>query len=284
MSRSRLMFSLLCLALVSAPLIAQPQAWSQLGPNPPAVQPGSGVPALSAQVSGEGGLFGLYCDQPACGVNTRAQFFSNFGSFLRCENFQTNLRPDGVVELCEEPIAASSNDFCFSPGQISPGLAVQTVEKVRVCSGPGAGDCPMALLTTGFAGISSDVVGPNFFVDNTEMLFAAPSRVVAFDLLYGRGANPTFTYNFYSGATFIGFVTLTGLPINTPFWLGLAVPQNVTRVTVSAPGEIGDLVDNVCWGAYSVLEVPTLNTYGLAALVLALAALSFFFLRRRRTA
>lgn len=81
----------------------------------------------------------------------------------------------GPNQLCTgyAPLDEFTNGSCFSTGDIMPGIEVNMI--------PVNND--YVLLTSGYLGISYNVVGPNTFTDNMNLFFDPPVQAVGFDLL-----------------------------------------------------------------------------------------------------
>ena len=103
----------------------------------------------------------------------------------------------------------------------------------------------MVVLTQGFLGVTSDVIGPNAFADNLEITLSAPATAVGFDLLNPLGPD-NFTITYFSGSTTLGSTTVTSGVISGVYVGATSTSGNITRVLFTQVGGIGgEIVDNV---------------------------------------
>jgi hypothetical protein len=146
----------------------------------------------------------------------------------------TNLGPNQVM-ACPEPFNNMTNNGCFSPGDILPGIAVWNTTAID-----------LVVLTPPFFGVNCVAVGPNTFTDNGEMQFNPPVQAVGFDLL----SNVAATYNievFGPGGS-LGTTTAPGA-IPGIFWgVDTSSPGGISRITTSNVGSAGELYCNVAFG------------------------------------
>ena len=136
---------------------------------------------------------------------------------LKVEAFEGGSVTPGHARVCAEPVAAASNDACFTPGQIAAGVAL------RSSSGKGVG-----LYGAGFFGNPTDALGAVFSGDATRLEFPGGTTAVAFDVyldatvvqggatvaVYGEGAR-ALSYSRVEpaagAAAFIGFTSAVPL-------------------------------------------------------------------------
>lgn len=180
-------------------------------------------------------------------------FFDNQAAFLMArpglpvEDFEesTATFPTG----CDEPInSAATLPGCFVPGDILPGISFQTVEKDRICAG---GSCPMAVVPSGsFVGVTSDMIGPNNFVQNLEIMFAKKNvRYFGTDAVVILGGPADMLFSVYDDHdNFLGSA-LRNIG-TTPVFFGVVASKHISRITVTNPGPATEVVDNVRFGAF----------------------------------
>jgi len=157
----------------------------------------------------------------------------------------TNVPPNSVL-ACPGPFNSMTNNGCFSPGDILPGISV-----VNTTAGL------LVVLTPPFFGVNCVAVGPNLFADNGEMQFSPPVQAVGLDL----NSNIAATYNIeiFGPAGSLGTTTAPGA-IPGIFWgVDTSSPGGINRITFFNAGAAGELFCNVAFG----LAVPVeLQTFG----------------------
>lgn len=179
-------------------------------------------------------------------------FFDSEASFLAArpglpeEDFEesTATTPTG----CDEPINSTANlPNCFVPGDILPGIAFQTVEKIRTCA---VGGCPMAVVPAGFFGLSSYAIGSNMFVDNLEITFAKKNvRYFGSDVIVPLFGPADMLFSIYDDHDNLIGSAIRNIGV-TPVYLGFVSAKHVSRITITNPGSAAQLVDNVRFGAF----------------------------------
>ena len=116
--------------------------------------------------------------------NDRASFEAAFPG-LPTEDFSATLVAPGGVASCDPPFNSSTNNACFAPGGILPGLEVN----VNTVTGGGL----LVVLGTGFLGNTNVLAGPNSFGDDMVLNFDPAVRAVGLDFV-----NPGTPGNVYS--------------------------------------------------------------------------------------
>lgn len=172
-----------------------------------------------------------------------AQFFTNRATFkAECpgqrdaEWFEGSLLPANSVGVVLGSLNTSTNDPNYPAGAIKPGISLR-----------GVGNDQIAVLTVGFAGVPSTVVGPNFFADNLEITFGHDRvNAVGLDLLDPFGAS-TLNINIFAldGTLIASTTATTGTSVPT-FW-GVRTTRPIGRICFDdvSPGSSAQLVDNL---------------------------------------
>lgn len=188
------------------------------------------------------------------------------------EDFADTLIPDNGLGAFFSPLNSSSDNGSYTPGAIMDGISIGAI----------GGDGDMVVLTTGFLGVPSAMVGPNSFAANTEIIFSENNVfAVGMDIflplvsgtadieisVYGPGNALQDTFSFASDpdGEFLGIVA--DLPIR--------------RIVLSTPN--GELIDNLSF-ALAPYSIPTLSEWGIIVLTLSLLGIGVFVLRRRQVA
>lgn len=155
---------------------------------------------------------------------------------LPIETFAATSVPANGVLGCPGPFNSATNNACFTPGAIRPGISVEIT--------PGGGD--LVVLTPPFFGVPCVSVGPAFFMDASELHFTPPVEAVGFDFESNTGV--PFTIGVFGPGGSLGTATHSG-GIPGAFWgVDTSDAGGISRITFSAPGENGELVCNVAFG------------------------------------
>jgi hypothetical protein len=146
----------------------------------------------------------------------------------------TNLPPNSVL-VCPEPFDSTTNNGCFSPGDILPGIQVLNTTGTD-----------LVVLTPPFFGVDCVAVGPNAFAEAGELNFNPPVEAVGLDL----NSNVPDTYNieiFGPGGS-LGTTTAPGA-IPALFWgVDTTDPGGISRITTNSPAGNGELYCDVAFG------------------------------------
>jgi hypothetical protein len=165
------------------------------------------------------------------------------GATIASENFAGTSVPPNSVIACDPPFNSSTNNACFAPGAIIPGISVELL-----VVDPGS-SLLNVVLTPPFLGIDCTAVGPNTFGDDGAIDFNPPARAVGLDVLAPFGPI-TFTVNIFdpAGAP-LGSTTTTGNPTTAGSFFGV-VSDDITgigRIQFNDPAGGGELFCNVDW-------------------------------------
>ena len=193
------------------------------------------------------------------------------------QNFDAGKVDPGQFELCDQPVDEFSDDNCFDPGDIFPGLA---------------------FVTSPFNVVPLFVAGENFFGG------ANPNKALA------RSGGPgTFEVLFEGGVTSAGMdigcfaeggncnslqtvrlidangVTIDSIQVKTDdffsTFVGFDSTIPVTRVNISGPENLSQGVDEVRFGQRAS-NIPTLSEWGMIAAAAGLGLIAVFFAVRQR--
>jgi hypothetical protein len=208
---------------------------------------------LCAALPLQAGLI-VYSDRPT---------FDAAAPGLPIETFEAGNIGAGVIVACPSPLDSLSNNSCFSPGSILPGI--QFASSGHPADG-------IALAGAGFAGLPSKAIFANYFEDTLGINLLSPATAIGFDLysinpstiavsIYDPAAVLLGSYNVGAGSSpvFFGVISDSG-PIGS---VGLA------SLTGAAEG-----IDNVAFGnAGAIPEPATFGLLGAGLLALGLARL-----------
>lgn len=167
-------------------------------------------------------------------IYTNRTVFDGDNPGLPVEDFEGNILPPNSVEACPPPLNEFTNDTCFNPGGVLPGLELDV--------GFNGGSGQYAVLTQGFLGVTSDVVGPNSFVDYAIWRFNPPVKAVGFDFVWPLGTSTVNIEIRDAGGAVIG----NDVQVSPSFW---GVYSNVPIGEIEIDdGGVGDLYDNLAFG------------------------------------
>jgi hypothetical protein len=154
------------------------------------------------------------------------------------EDFETNVT-GGNLTACVGDINSSTNNACFTPGQIVGGININAAP-------PG----DTVLLPPGFNGLTSSVLGAITFSSTTELAFTdGTTQAFAFNLYAGLTAADVDIFIFDLSDALIDTVTVSGiavLPGNQ--FIGIVAPSPVGRISIATQGGSGELIDNLLFG------------------------------------
>ncbi len=185
---------------------------------------------------------------------SRADFDAQFPN-LPVEGFEAGNVADGDVVGCPGPLDATSDNTCFSPGGILPGIRFNSDHT----SGQDETGQDVALLGNGFGGVAHskqlvatvDVDG--FLIDFTENVTAAGMDLVSYanDIcqLEVFGLNDVLLGSTRAPCTKAG-----------TFW-GVSSATPIARIRIYSPTHQFEGVDNVAFGA-GVQQVPPVAQAG----------------------
>ena len=154
------------------------------------------------------------------------------------EDFDTNIA-GGVLTVCVGDINSSTNNGCFTPGQVVDGININAAP-------PG----DSVLLPPGFNGLTSSVLGAVTFASTTELAFTdGDTQAFAFNLFAGLAAADVDISIFDTSDNLIDTITVSGigvLPDNQ--FIGIVASSLVGRVSIVTQGDGGELIDNLLFG------------------------------------
>lgn len=164
---------------------------------------------------------------------SRPTFDADFPG-LPVEDFEGNGLPPNAVQACAPPLNVNTNDACFPTSSILPGIEFDV--------GLAGGSGQYVLLTQGFLGVPSDIVGANTFSENAIWRFDPPVSAVGLDFVWPLGTS-TANITIRDGS---GAVLGTDVQNAPGFWgVSSAVPIGEVEID---DGGVGDLYDNVAFG------------------------------------
>lgn len=214
--------------------------------------------------------------------------FLNDNPHLVVQTFDRGNVATGQIQGCDTPVDSESNDACFTPGEILPGIAFSTdpdfggtlldgpflfsnLNAVKVLAPDGSAQ--KSVIT--FPGNVVNAVGLNIgclFDEGFEKPCTGETMLVQ---VYG------------AGDTLLG---QTLVPVNSTFstFVGITSDQQIEKITFidsdleTQPSFNG--VAKVYFPNAAVRNIPALSGYGASALAIALGLCAAYAVRRRRAA
>ncbi|MCG3119039.1 MAG: hypothetical protein ALAOOOJD_01367 [bacterium] len=195
---------------------------------------GVAAPAVSNEVVSQQQItapanFTVYTDEAS---------FTTRNSTMQLATFNNTHVPPNSIGF-SRAINSNTNNESYSPGAIPDGISVEALgSEVNV------------VLTTGFLGLPSTVVGPNFFAADMNIKFNPAVDLIGMQLYDPFGPALMAIDFFAPGDVYIGTISgiLTGTTV--PSFLGI----RASGITVSRmrfrqiAGGGGELVDNIRYG------------------------------------
>lgn len=143
---------------------------------------------------------------------------------LPVEDFETNnCAANAAVEL-PDPLNSSSNDACFMPGQILPGIEFTS-------PGMDAPGSELVFIGSNFFGVPSDVVVAN--VNQEPYFITFPGNVVdtaCMDIVSVAGSTNTCDIDIYGTSGFLGSINVPCTPGGNFF--GVQSDTDITRIEI----------------------------------------------------
>jgi hypothetical protein len=224
---------LVTLLAASVPAAGAPSRYSDV---PPGQQP-DGQPAPELPLDPLGSLT-FYTDRGAFQAANPGLPLEDFGD--------NNVPPGGVAQCTDLPTDSTTNDACFLPGQILPGVAYFPSDATA-----------NALLEVGFAGNQCAALGPDQFAANMEIDFAPAVRALGFDYSCGFAATEggvDMMIEVFGPGGSLGSTSVpcAFLPSFSFFGVDTSDPGGITQIVTTIAGSFGDLTCNIEFGGVPV--------------------------------
>ena len=185
-------------------------------------------------------LAGMASAQVSFYENDLASFLNDLGGAVQLgvtEDFENHTQEDDMVEVLNNPLAGGVPNGSFTSGLQNLNLSV-------VCNDAnGDGQTDLVLLTDGFAGDHTSVVGSDIFSDTTSIRIADDLFGISVELWSLTFATTFDISVFDSDDNLIGMQTIT---VSEPTSLGIiSQGHDIAEVLVAAGDDNGELVDNI---------------------------------------
>ena len=196
---------------------------------------------------------------------------------LALQDFESGMVPPVNLTVCSVLVNGNTNDDCFVPGDILPGIEFMATEGPMAIFGPGTINNPFIVLTALDGGADFSIMFPGNTVN-----------VAGVDLgcFTGVGNPPCdVTVNVFGpNGNLIGSTIVTASNMVDAF-LGVESVLPISRIEVAeGTDDAGRSIDRVLFGFAEVepREIPTLSEWGMIAAAGGLMMVGVFFAVRRK--
>ena len=208
-------------------------------------------------------------------INEEQTFVGACG-FLPTEDFEdTNVAP-GDIESCPGPFNSFTDNACYSPGALIPDFSIFAT---------GDGLQQMAVITPPEAGITKVGVGPDDFIDDTNIIFDPPVTSASMVIVTPISSGPLDINVFGLEDQLLGSTTINTPPSPVGTFVGIATTDQITSIVIDGDGSNNaELLYELSFGQCdpSIRNVPTLSEWGLIAMAGILGLVGFMVIRRRQ--
>jgi len=223
---------------------------------------------------------------PAIQASAQVTFTDDEAAFfalnpnLAVQDFGSGNAGPGSVVSCSQILNEDTNDACFSPGDILPGIEFAAPLEVLAIVGQGFGSNPFIVLIPVFSGDSMDITFPDNTVNAVGMDLGC--------LLEGPGAcsNNVLVRVYGAGDELIGSRLVAVTDFFDSF-LGIRSAEPITRINLSNGNQLifFEGIDRIAFGpAGFTANIPTLSEWGMISAAVGLGLAGVFFAVRRRRA
>lgn len=176
----------------------------------------------------------------------RATFDANAPG-LPLEDWEEGTIATKGYTFCVPPIWAGSNDNCFQPGEVLPGIAYQ--------DDPFGGKDHIGVGSPGFYGLPTTHIFTNYPKESTDLLFSPAVQAVGVDLTSSATFDTITISLFAADGSFITSTSINnGDPGTWTFW-GVISSVPVGRINLAAISS--EFVDNVAFGDIAIPPTET---------------------------
>lgn len=202
--------------------------------------------------------------------------FMSLNPGLPTQDFQSgNVSPGGDV-LCSPVIDENTNDDCFSPGDILPGI--------QFLNNPQVGG--LILFGSNFDNNPFNALLTFDQPDDFEIRFTGnPVTAAGIDvgcLSMGPCNSTVIVSVFGPGDSFLGETLVNATNLFDSF-IGLQSSEPINRILISGPIQIFEGIDRISFGTPRT-SIPTLSVWGVVAVSMGLCIVGLIFIRRRSRA
>jgi hypothetical protein len=188
-------------------------------------------------------------------------FYSDRGTFddlfpdLPCEDFEEGNVASGGLVGCPAPLDENSNDACFSPGDIEPGIAF--------VDDPGPDEIDGLVLNWANGAPTKNVVA-NTFSDAYVIDFTGGDTLSAGMDLVAYFANDTCEIDIFGTSGLLGSTTAPCTNAGS-FWGVSSESEVITQIVVRAPTNQAEGVDDICFGTARVAAGEAIVSFSVEA-------------------
>ena len=212
-------------------------------------------------------------------TDNEAQFFARNPN-LAIQDFESGNAGPGSVVSCSQVINEDTNDACFVPGDILPGIEFAAPLEVLAIVGQGFSNNPFIILIPVFSGDTMDITFPGGTVNAVGMDLGC--------IREGPGAcsDDVLVRVFGEGDQLIGSRLVAVTDFFDSF-LGIQSNAPITRINLSNGDQMifFEGIDRIAFGFTDfTANIPTLSEWGMIAAAAGLMMVGVFFAIRKRRA
>jgi hypothetical protein len=211
--------------IFSTVAFARGDSWSEI-----ALPLAAGATRIASVSVPEGGALEVFTDE------TSFEAAVGDPNTLVTEAFENGSTTPLTVHVCNEPVDASSDDACFSPGDLAEGFALTS-----------SGGNGIAALGAGVLGVgqTTTAIGANDFTQSTVLGFPLPIGALAADFFSGAGGGEITVEAFDADDVSLGTAMVNPASPDAPTFLGIVSAEPIARVTVTGANNGGEAIDNL---------------------------------------
>lgn len=201
---------------------------------------------------------------------------------LAVQDFESgNVAPSGVTG-CSQIINENTNDLCFSPGDILPGIQFEGSKDILDIAGPAFTKNPFIVLITDALDDSVIITFPGNRVNAVGVDIGCVEPVL------GSCSDDVLVQVFGEGDALIGSTTVAVTNLSDTF-LGIKSNELITGIILNAdPVSFEDIdrvsLERILFGLDVDTNIPTLSEWGIMATAAGLMLVGIFFAAKRRKA
>ncbi len=156
---------------------------------------------------------------------------------LTTEDYSGTIVPANSVESDLGAFNSTTNNLCFTPGAIVEGISFDNLNSNH-----------NVVLTPPFMGVTSVVIGPNQYADDSEFSFSTPINAFAIDIVMPT-ASGTIDIEVFGASGSLGTTSSTG-DLSGVFW-GVYSDVEITSIKFVEQVDNGELFANAQFGVIS---------------------------------
>ncbi|MEM8962651.1 MAG: IPTL-CTERM sorting domain-containing protein [Acidobacteriota bacterium] len=173
---------------------------------------------------------------------------------LPTEDFELGNVADGGLVACPAPADATSDDGCFTPGDLLDGIVISDLP------GPDTTD-GLLLIGDGTFGNTTRILGSNTLADSLEISFPDPVEAVGLDLINLPGPADSLTIDIFGPADLLLGSVSAPSAATGDFWGVSSTPMSpIARLELTSTINEAEAIDNVSFAIVPTLTLESFST------------------------